>query len=212
MRRYVFAHAAKISPLIVTVAVLVAIVASSGPLATSAQQAPAAAAPPAPNIGGAVALAPDLANALASWDAPDPATLGSSSGGGSDSWYQPCTSGNVDFAATGGWCWVPELKLFYNVSSSTLLDPFSHRLMVVNAARTALQEVVRADDEDLEPPTFMVRARTTPAPLSLKCVPDQARLIGQHVSGLRVNAAHTDSPTMRAAFTAQAEWWAKLCA
>jgi hypothetical protein len=213
MNRNLFAHVLRMSPLVVTTVVLVAIAVSSGPLASSAQQAPPAAnAAPTPNIGGAIVLAADFANALKSWTAPDAATLHSSSGGGSETWYQPCTSGNVDFAATGGWCWVPELKLFYNINSRTLLDPFSHRLMVVDAAHTGLQEVIRADDEDLEPPTFMVRARTTPAPLSLKCVPGQAGLIGQHVSGLRTNAAHTDSPTMRARFTAEAEWWTKICA
>lgn len=213
MNRKLFARALGISPFVVTTLVLVAIAISSGPLASSAQQAPpgASAAPPA-NLGGPIALAADFANALASWTPPDPATLHSSPGGGSDTWYQPCTSGSVDFAATGGWCWVPELKLFYNINSARLLDPFSGRLMVVDAAHTGLLEVIRTTDEELQPPTFVVPARTSADPLSLKCVPGQARLIGQHVSGLRTNAAHTDSPIMRAMFVAEADWWTKICA
>jgi hypothetical protein len=208
-----FARALTVSPFVVTAVVLVGIAVSSGPLATSAQQAPLAAAKPTPtpNIGGAVAIAADFAKALATWQAPDPSTVHSGPGD-SDTWYQPCTSGNVNFTATAGWCWAPELKLFYNINSKTLLDPFSHRLMVVNATHTGLLEVIRANDEDLEPPTFQVRAHTTPEALSLKCGPGHGNLVGQHESGLRTNAAHSDSPIMRARYTAEADWWTKLCA
>jgi hypothetical protein len=212
MNRKLFARVLTASPFVVLAVVLVGIAVSSGPLATSAQQAPPAAAKPTPtpHIGGAIAIAADFATALASWQAPDASSVHSGPGD-SDTWYQPCTSGNVNFTATGGWCWAPELKLFYNIDSKILLDPFSHRLMVVNATHTGLEEVIRATDEDLEPPTFL-RPRTTPSPLSLKCGPDHAGLTGQHVSGLRTNAAHTNSPTLRARFTAEADWWTKLCA
>jgi hypothetical protein len=212
MNRNRFVRAITALPFVITAIVLVGIAVSSGALATSAQQAPPAAAKPTPTpqLGGAIAMASDFSNALASWKAPDPATLHSASGD-SDTWYQTCTSGKVNFTATDGWCWVQELRLFYNVNTKTLLDPFSSRWMIVNPSHTGLQQVIRKDDDELEPPTFATQAHTTPAALSLKCGPEHARITGQHVSGLRTNAAHTDSPVMRARYAAEANWWATIC-
>ena len=186
------------------------------PVVTSAQNGAIAPTPaPAGRTGGPIDVTVDYANALAAWQPPvaRAAQLAATGDSNSDSntWYEDCAGGTVNPAASGGWCWVPQLKLFYNLESKVFLDPFSNRLMLLNPSHSGLVEVIRTDDDTFQPPAF-VRPGAQPPPLSSTCSAEQQRLARQHAAGLRTNAAHADSQIMQARFTNEAKWWEQLCA
>jgi hypothetical protein len=156
-----------------------------------------------------VPVDPDFQQALRAWQRPVAST--NATGRGRDSWLLDCRSGNVDFEATSGWCYESRLKLFYNTRTQILLDPLTGRLFSFDQNLPALRGVLRDTDESVEPPSFRVAPGATAKPLSRTCTTEDVRLVDQHVSGLKLNAARADSPSMKQFFTQQAQWWTERC-
>jgi hypothetical protein len=156
-----------------------------------------------------VAVDPDFDQALKAWQ--PPVAGASAQDRQRDSWFSGCRTGNVNFNATIGWCYEPQLKLLYNTRSGLLLDPLTGRLFSFDQNLKTLHEVQRPSDESDEPPSFRRAAGADVQPLSLTCRPDDTRLVDQHVAGLNANAARTDSPLMRQFFRTQAAWWTQRC-
>ena len=152
---------------------------------------------------------PDFDQALRSWQ--PPVAGKSAQGAKRESWFSDCRTGMVNFDATLGWCYEPELKLFYNTSTGILLDPLTGRLFNFDQNLKKLHEVQRQTDESIEPPSFRLPGGAVAQPLSRTCRPDDTRLVDQHVAGLNANAARTDSPVMKQFFSAQAQWWTDRC-
>ena len=153
-----------------------------------------------------------LLDALARWWPSDARHIPGRRGrGGRETALEDCHSGNVNFPVTHGWCYVSELKLFYNIDDSNLLDPRTGQLLHYDPVQHKLF-VVDAEVDELPAPRVLFRhAAGPPETVSMQCTSQQKADIQQHVQGLRADAARTDSPVMRGFFTNQAQWWEQLC-
>jgi hypothetical protein len=153
-----------------------------------------------------------LMDALARWWPSDarqiPATRGRR---GRETALEDCHSGKVNFPVTHGWCYVSELKLFYNVDDGSLLDPRTGQLLHYDAVQHKLLVVDAEVDELPAPRVLRGHAAGAPEPVSMQCTAQQQLDIQQHVQGLRTDAARTDSPVMQAFFADEAHWWEQLC-
>ena len=131
--------------------------------------------------------------------------------GGRETAFEDCHSGKVNFAVTHGWCYVSELKLFYNVDDASLLDPRTGQLLHYDPAQHKLV-VVDAEVDEMPAPRVLPRhSAGVPETVSMQCTSQQQLEIQQHVDGLRADAARTDSPVMQGFFTNEAQWWEQLC-
>ena len=131
--------------------------------------------------------------------------------GGRETALEDCHSGKVNFPVTHGWCYVSELKLFYNIDDSNLLDPRTGQLLHYDPVQHKLLVVDAEVDELPAPRVLRGHAAGAPEPVSMQCTAQQQLDIQQHVQGLRTDAARTDSPVMQAFFTDEAHWWEQLC-
>ena len=131
--------------------------------------------------------------------------------GGRETAFEDCQSGKVNFPVTHGWCYVSELKLFYNIDDTSLLDPRTGQLLHYDPVQYKLL-VVDAEVDELPAPRVLLRHSAGPPEMvSMQCTSQQTQEIQQHVQGLRADAARTDSPVMQGFFTDEARWWEQLC-
>jgi hypothetical protein len=174
---------------------------------------PAAQSPPAPAPSGPVPTTPEFAQALLHWHVPVLKDVANSQAGKRETWLHPCASGKVNVAVTRGWCYVPELKLFYNIQSQRLLDPLTSRVFGLGPTPGTLVEFVAEEGDELgQPPTLTLPKGSTAGPVSLHCTPDQQVMVQQTVAGLQANASRTDSQAMASFFSFEASWWGSYCA
>jgi hypothetical protein len=153
-----------------------------------------------------------LMDALARWWPSAARQIPATHGGrGRESALDDCHSGKVNFPVTHGWCYVSELKLFYNIDDTDLLDPRTGQLLHYDPVQHKLL-VVDAEVDELPAPRVLPRqSASAPETVSMQCTAQQKLDIQQHVQGLRADAARTDSPAMQGFFTNEAQWWEQLC-
>jgi hypothetical protein len=163
-------------------------------------------------VAGQLAADPALLHAVATWwsaarNFPAPAAAGTR-----ETALLDCRSGRVNFTVTHGWCYVSQLKLFYNISDRTFIDPRTGLAFRYDPSLDGFfQANLEVDELPGAPPVLRLPPGTTPPPISTHCSAQQSQLIAAHIQGLNQNAARTDSPPMRALFTQQAQWWQGLC-
>jgi len=164
-------------------------------------------------VAGELAADPALLQAVATWwstarTIPTPAAAGAR-----ETALLDCLSGRVNFPLTHGWCYVSQLKLFYNISDRTFIDPRTGLVFSYDPSQDGFFQVNREVDElPGAPPVLRLPPGTTPPPISMRCSAQQSQLIAAHIQGLNRIAARTDGPPMKALFTQQAQWWQSLCA
>jgi hypothetical protein len=170
-----------------------------------------AAQPPPGGPGPRVGADPAYAGAVADYrrNSDDIGRSPSSGSGGAETAMQDCRSGKVNRALTQDWCYARSLKLYFNATAKTFLDPRTGTLLTVDPTTGALEE--DPTEPHGAPPVLRPRRGAAPAAVSPQCTAEQRQLIAAHVQGLQQNAARTDSPQMRALFTQQAQWWNDLC-
>jgi hypothetical protein len=191
------------------------------------QTMPAAAAPAQltlalPPPGSEIPADPALLQALVNWLPSVSAIPPPSPTGGRDTELLDCHSGKVNLTVTHGWCFASPVRLFYNVSNITFLDPLTGQLFTFDAVQNKLLTAPRLDrvQQELEPPHLPEKhSAAGPNPrVTGHCTngqdnqdDNQQQDSDEHVRNSGKNADRSDSPVMQKFFREQAQWWRRLC-